>query len=493
MATLGIDIGTFESKGIVVDETGAVLASARRRHGLSRPAVGHVEQDADEVWWADLVEIARELTTAIDADEITGVAVSAIGPCVLPVDAELRPLRPAILYGIDTRAEAEIALMRERLGDEVEERSGNELTSQSAGPKVVWIARNEPDVAARTRWYLTSQSYLVARLCGRVWMDHGTAGYFHGLYDLARGAWDPSGFEDFVTAEQLPPLAWASQLAGEVTAEAAALTGLRAGTPVAVGTTDAPAEAVGCSVADDGDLMLMLGSSGYFIQVFRTPRRAQGLWTAPFVFPGTAVLAAGTSTAGTATRWAVDLLGIEGDDAAVFPELVALASDASAGADGALFLPHLAGERTPLHDPDARGVLAGLSLDTTRPALARAVIEGIAHSVAHALSIYPEPGPDRVVAVGGGTKNAVLVQSVADLLGRPLLVTESLGASYGDAGIAAVATGSATIDEVVAWSTPTATVEPGPDAALLRRDQQDYQDLAALVADWNARRAARDR
>lgn len=462
---LGIDVGTYETKGVLVDADGRVHAEARARHGISTPAPGMVEQDADAVWWSDVVQVAVTLREAVPDAVIVAVTCSAIGPCVLPVDADLRPLRPAILYGVDTRAGEEIRSLQERLGrDEVFRRAGNALTSQSAGPKILWIERNEPEVADRTRWYLTSQSYLVARLTGRVVIDHATAGYFHPCYELDRLEWNLDGISDLIRPETLPPLGWSTDVAGTVTAEAADATGIPEGTPVLVGTTDAVAEAIGASALAVDDLMLMYGSSGYFIRVTDEPHADERLWAAPFALRGRYVLAAGTSTAGTATRWIADLLGLDdGDgDEAMFGRLMDLVRASPPGANGVLHLPHFSGERTPVHDPDARGSFSGLTLSTGRADLARAVVEGVGQSIALAVSALLDDGGarPRVVAIGGGTRNEVLVQTVSDLTGLRQQAAATLGAAYGDAMLAAIGLGVVTEEQAAGWVAFSGEVVP---------------------------------
>ncbi|RGE20753.1 FGGY-family carbohydrate kinase [Leucobacter sp. wl10] len=466
---MGIDIGTYETKGVLVDAAGAVRAEARARHGISTPRPGWVEHDAETVWWADLVRVARELTShAGPGDELIGLGCSAIGPCVLPVDAALRPLRPAILYGVDTRASAEIAELEERLGrEEIFRRAGNALTSQSAGPKMLWIERNEPDVAARTRWYLTSQSFLVARLTGRVVVDHATAGYSHPFYELAELRYNCDGLAGTVPEEKLPEAAWSAEVAGTVTAAAAAETGLPEGLPVVVGTTDSPAEAVGSSVMAPGDLMLQLGSTGYLIRIGDRPATSDVLWAAPWVMPGRFVLAAGTSTGGTATRWIADQLDLErGDgDAALFGRLMELSGASPIGANGVLHLPHFSGERTPFHDPDARAAFVGMSLGTDRADLARAVSEGVGHSIALALAaLVAEGGGDpRVVAVGGGIKNSIITRTICDVTGHELALAETVGASYGDAILAGIGVGAISEAEGAGWPGFLEPATPGAD------------------------------
>lgn len=487
---LGIDVGTFETKGVLVDAHGHVRAETRRRHGISTAAPGHVEQDPESVWWADLTAVAAELTAQLDGEDLAGVGVSAIGPCVVATDAALRPLRPAILYGIDARAEAQITTMVDRLGDEeIFRRAGNALTSQSAGPKIAWLHDREPDVWEQARWFMTSQSWLVARLTGEVWIDHATAGYFHPLYNLHDRVWDVRGCEDFVDEARLPRLGWSTEIAGLVRPEAARATGIPEGTPVIVGTTDAPAEAVGCGVVSDGDLMAMYGSSGYFIRVGDQLVTDQDLWSAPFVFEGTSVLAAGTSTAGTATRWIADMLGITSErDEDTFGSLIALAADSSPGARGVLALPHFAGERTPLQDPDSRGVVVGLSLDHTRSDVARAALEGIGHSIAEAILTYQRADAriGQVTAVGGATRNEFIIGTVSTVTGLEQSVTDSPGASFGDAFLAALGTGAvASPRDVGAWVTRKATVRPDAASAdRLRADHDDFLALYRALAPW---------
>lgn len=454
---IGVDIGTYETKGVLVDAAGVVRAEARRRHGVSTPKPGWVEHDAETVWWADLVAVTRELTAQVHADdELIGFGCSAIGPCVLPVDAELRPLRPAILYGVDTRATEEIAEIEQLLGrDEILRRSGNVLTSQSSGPKMRWVERQEPEIAARTRWYLTSQSFLVARLTGRVIIDHATAGYAHPFYDLSGLQWNTEGLEALVPPEKLPELGWSSEIAGAVTPEAAELTGLPVGLLVTVGTTDAPAEAIGSAVIATDDLMLMIGSSGFLIRVCDRPVPDPLLWSAPWVLPGRYVLAGGTSTAGTATRWIAEQLGLDesAGDPALFAELMALARSARPGAGGVIHLPHFSGERTPFHDPDARGAFLGLTLSTGRAELARAVSEGVGHSLGLALQTFADASATRprVSAVGGGTRNEIITGVASDVSGVDLLVPETLGAAFGDAMLAGLGSGALTEADAAGW------------------------------------------
>jgi len=484
---IGVDIGTYEAKGVAVDETGTVLASAVHAHTLSAPRPGFAEHDADEVWWRGFVAIVSALLSddRVRGRSIAAVACSGIGPCVLPIDAQGAPLRPAILYGIDTRATDEIAELTDRVGDDaIVARSGNLLSSQSAGPKIAWLRRHEPEVHARARMFVTCQSYLVGRLTGEWVMDHATAGYFHPFYDLAARRWDTAGFHDIVDESRLPRLAWSTDVVGTVTADAAAQTGLPVGTPVLAGSADAPAEALSAGVRHAGEMMLMYGSSHFLIEVVDEPIVGTRLYTAPYLFEGTYVLAGGTSTAGSATRWLARLMGRDtAADPGAFADLAAEAASSPPGANGLLMLPHFSGERTPHDDPHLVGGILGLTLAHSGADVYRALLEGIAQSACDAIAEFDRVGrpPTRIAAVGGGTRNHVWMQAISDISGRAQHVVEGAGASFGDAMLAALAVGFvAGREDLGAWVRERGTCDPQPQHAALYREQSSR--LAAFRA-----------
>ncbi len=482
--TLGVDIGTFESKGVLVDAQGEVMAVVTRPHRMLVPRPGRAEHRPDEDWWGDLVAITRELleVSGIDPATIDGVATSAIGPCMLPVDEHGAPLMNGVLYGVDTRASAQIAELDAAIGRErILERTGNALTSQSVGPKILWLRQERPELFARTAKVLTSTSYLVWKLTGEYVMDHYTAANSSPLYDVERLDWTLDLAPDIVSLDRLPRLAWSTDIAGVVTPAAAAETGLAAGTPVTVGTIDAAAEAVSVGVREPGEMMLMYGSTIFIIQVTDRPVRDPRLWYAPWLVPGRHASMAGLATSGTLVRWVRDELA----PALSFEELVEAAETSPPGAKGLLCLPYFSGERTPIHDPDARGVFFGLDLTHQRADLLRAVLEGIAAGTAHVLETYREVGaaPRAVFAVGGGTRNPVWLQATSDLGQVTQLVRErTIGASYGDAFLAAVAVGSVAADAIGTWNPVVRTVEPS-DVPAYARQYPIWKELYRRTAD----------
>jgi len=487
-ATLGLDIGTFESKGVLVDDGGAILAQAARAHQLIVPRPGRAEHRALEDWWGDFVAITRALLadSRIDPRRIRAVACSAIGPCMLPVDASGAPLTNAVLYGVDTRASAEIANLNAAIGAEtILARCGNALTSQAVGPKILWLKRTQPEIWARTARVLTSTSYLTFRLTGNYVIDHYTAANFAPLYDIAAQNWC-FDLADFCGPERLPRLLWSNQIAGQVTPAAAAATGLAAGTPVTCGTIDAAAEAVSVGLAAPGDMMLMYGSTIFIIELVARRLHDPRLWHAPWLFPGQFTVMAGLATSGTLTHWFRDQFARELPPDAGFTTLTAEAEASPPGARGLICLPYFSGERTPLHDPLARGAFFGLNLTHTRGDLYRAVLEGIACATRHITETCAEAGapPGRVLAVGGGTKNRPWLQATSDLTGLDqILCRTTTGAAYGDAWLAAAAVGQPA--GVAEWNPEVARITARSHPAyarlypLYRRLYQQTRDIAA--------------
>jgi xylulokinase len=370
---------------------------------------------------------------------VRGVCVSGIGPVLLAADADGRPLRPAILYGIDTRAQAEIAELNQRFGPErILERGGSPLTSQAVGPKLLWLRAHEPEVWRRTRRMLMASSYAVSVLTGEYVLDHHSASQCDPLYDLRGNRWASDWAAEIAGEMPLPRLLWPGEVAGTVTSEAAGLTGIPAGTPVAAGTIDAWSEALGAGVARPGETMVMYGSTMFFVQPTASPTSDPRVWCTAGIEPGTWSLAGGMATSGSLTEWLRDLTG--GDYGTLQEE----ARRSPAGANGLLVLPYFAGERTPHFDPRARGVIAGLTLGHSRGDLFRAALEAVAYGVRQHLELFSELGADSagLTAVGGGTTGGLWTQIVSDVTGRrQRLPAVTIGAAYGDALLAARAVG----------------------------------------------------
>lgn len=481
---LGIDIGTFESKGVLVDAEGRIVASAAKPHKMIVPQPGWAEHRADEDWWDDFTFLSNKLIadSGVAPADIKAVASSAIGPCMLPVDQAGKPLMNAVLYGVDTRAAKEIEELTARIGEDVLlARCGNALTSQSVGPKILWLKRNRPETFAKTAKVLTSTTYLVHKLTGRYVIDHYSAANLSPLYDVETLSWTDELTDDIVGLDKLPEIIWTTEIAGTVTEAAAAATGLAVGTPVTAGTIDAAAEALSVGVLDSGDMLLMYGSTIFIIEI--TPVRVPDarLWYAPWFFPGQHAAMSGLATSGTLSHWFREQLAKELDPETAVISLAQEAEGSPPGANGLVLLPYFSGERTPIHNTEAKGVLFGLDLTHTRGDIYRAVFEGIAFGTHHVFETYADAGqpPKAILSAGGGTKNRVWAQATSDVSGRTQIVREkTVGASYGDAFIAALAIGDVQRGDIRRWNPVAREIVPDPNlAGLYERRYRVFREL----------------
>lgn len=480
---LGIDIGTSSTKAVGVETDGQLRTTALRTHDIFRPRVGWAEHDP-AVWWDEVASLSAEVVRELGGPPIA-ICVSGMGPCLAPATAEGEILRPAILYGIDSRASAEIEELTERFGvDEILASGGSLLSSQAIGPKLLWLRRHEPDAWARTRRFFMPSSFAVWRLTDEYVLDHHSASQCDPLYALAANAWHAERVELVAPGLELPRLLWPGEVAGRVTDGAAGATGLAPGTPVLAGTIDAWAESVSVGATTMDDVMLMYGSTMFLTKVVSPGTRSPLLWATAGVRRGTETLAAGMATGGMVAAWLSELTGQPLDG------LLAEAERVPAGAGGLLLLPYFAGERTPIFDPQARGTLMGLTISHGRADLMRAFLEGVALGVRHNLGAIEEASPrsGRFIAVGGGARSETWPQVVSDVAGVPQQIPRhTVGAALGDAMLAAESAG---VEGTAGWNPIERTVHPRPEHAatyaqlfeLYQRAYLDTRDVTHRLA-----------
>jgi len=444
---MGIDIGSSESKGVLCDLSGNVLALETRSHDIKMPKPGWFEQDPMEVWWGDFVKISKALIkkASVEKASVKGVAVSALGQDLLPVDRSGNPTRKyAILYGIDTRAAAQIEEMNRHLGEEqILLRSKNALSTQAVGPKISWLKENDPKAFEAADYYMTASSFLVLKLTNRAVIDHHQASFWVPLYDFDHRRWNRDFCEAYFDSRKLPELIEVTEVAGYISEEAAAKTGLMAGTPVTAGTSDAFAESISVGAVENSKMMAMYGSTTCLFMPVEKIEADSGVWSYASYEPGKYGVAMCTAASGSVTKWFKDCFAKELTQDA-YGTLVSQAEEVEAGARGLIVLPYFSGERSPVYDTKAKGIIFGLTLNHTREDVYKAVLEGIAYSIRHNLERLNELGmyPETIVAVGGGIKNKIWLQAVSDICNITQLIPEiGIGASYGDAYLAGVGAG----------------------------------------------------
>jgi len=465
-ALVGIDVGTTGVKAIAVAPDGEVLARAEHGYPLSTPRPGWSEQDP-EAWWraseAALAEVSQ-------GRNVAGIGLSGQMHGLVVLDEADRVIRPAILWN-DQRTAEECAEIEERVGlERLIELTGNRALTGFTAPKLLWLRRHEPDAHARIRHVLLPKDYVRLRLTGERAMDVADASGTL-LLDVAGRRWS----ETVLDALELPP-EWLPRLleSPERSGNVVASDSLLQGCPVAAGAGDQPAAALGVGIDLPGRLSVVLGTSGVVLAAlpaYRSDPEGRVHAFCHAVPDGWQVMGVMLSAAGS-LQWFHDALA----PGVAFDELVREAERWPAGAEGLVFLPYLAGERTPHADPDARGAFTGLELRHDRGALVRAVLEGVAFGLRDSLELLRDLGVGVEVgrASGGGARSALWLQIVASALGIPLELTAvEEGSAFGAALLGGVAGGVfADVHEAVARCISVReTVEPHADWA------QTYEDL----------------
>lgn len=451
---LGVDVGTSSTKGVLIDSDHRIICTKLVMHDMENPAEGYYEHDAETVWWKEVCTVCRQLISesGVDPKEIGAVGMSTIGSDCLPVDEECRPLRKAILYGIDSRAQEEIDWLTRHYGPEkVQRLFERPICTGDVSAKILWVKNHEPEIYAKTYKFLTGSSYLTAKLTGNYVLDQFLAqASFRPLY-AKDGSVNEEECTLFCRPDQICDTLPVHAVAGTVTRQAALDTGLAEGTKVIVGTGDSSAEAISTGVIGPGDMMLQFGSTLFLYYCSSVPVTDNRMRGNNYLVPGTYSLAGGTNTCGALTQWFRDTMFQDAAEKEKTTGINAFSSMANeivtipAGSDGLIVLPYFSGERTPINDPKAKGVVFGLSKKHTRAHIYKAALEGIGYSLRQHLDVIHEHGlPIRkIMAVGGGTNNDGWMQCIADIIQQPINVAEeTVGAAYGDALMAAIADGN---------------------------------------------------
>ena len=419
-AALGLDLGLSGARAAVVSESGELLGRGRV---AGKPWQGGLAERDPEEWYEETIAAGRMALDQAGHPGIAAIGIGALGPCPVLLDAGLRSLAPAPLFSLDQRAEA----TRQRL------LAAHGLSSEALGPdhalpKLHWQREQDPALVGRATCVVDAAGFLVARLTGRPVMDPITTEDY-----AAPGIPSPVS---------PPPAVRADSVAGSLLPGTAERLGLPSGIPVAVGSYDSYVDIWGSGARKPGDRCIVLGSTLILGQVVAGPEEVPGLRCQPHIGEGR-FLGGWTSTAGSLLDWSRGLFLDGAADAQALASLMP-------GAGGLLMLPYFAGERAPVWDPAARGAILGATLSTTGQELARAAIDGVALS---ALDIAMRlPGHDDAAQVwrlaGGGARNEVLAQALADALGQELALLAHAGEATAPALLAFAAIGRTVLPRV---------------------------------------------
>ena len=433
---LGVDVGTTGCKSVAYTLDGTEVAKSYREYRLHHPNPLWVEEDPEE-WWDAVVQTTRSVVESARAKqyEVIAAGVSCTNALVC-VDASGNPLLPAIMQ-LDQRSEPQARWIREHIGAErVFAITGNRIAAGSySAPIIRWIQDNLPEVYSRVHKFLVPTGFVVQRLTGEFTMDFSRA-CTTMLFDIRQRAWSTALCDDFaIDTGKLPPLFSSSTVVGRITEQAAKLTGLKPGVPVVAGSVDTVSAAIGAGAIHQAQTCGVLGTVARFCIVTGGSRFDDRMLNFCHGTPQGWLTAAAINAAGASLRWFRDTLFQMEAAAAVeqgispFDLMTREAETAAPGAGGLLYLPYLAGERSPLWNGNARAVIYGLTLSHNRADIIRCFLEGIGYAVRHNLEIMErEYGVsfDGITLAGGGAKSRLWRQIIADILKAEVRIPETL-------------------------------------------------------------------
>ena len=473
---LGIDVGTTALKAVALDSERGVVAQVERDHELLSAHPGWAEEDPEQ-WWTTTRDAIRTLLTTIPAEEIAAIGVSGMVPAMVLLDSSGQPLRPSIQQN-DARSIVEVKELQAAVDlREFFTITGGMPNQQNIDPRWRWLRQHEPDIVARTAYLCGSYDFIVYRLTGQLSLEENWAAE-SGLYDIRQHHWHTPYLEHAgIDAAILPPVRQPTEIVGGINEAVAAQTGLRVGTPVVAGSADHVAAGLASGLVQNGDVLLKFGGAGDLLYCADLPEPDPHFYFDYHDIPGLTLISGCMATSGSLVKWFAHELAA----GVSLADLDAEAEQVPPGAGGIIALPYFLGEKTPIFDPSARGVFAGVMLHHTRAHLYRAILESVCYGFAHHLLLLREANRPirRICAADGGSRSRLWMQIAADVVDHPLQVIAGEAASaLGAAYVAAMGIGMFTD-----WHEITRFITAGPMYQPQKENVAYYQKGFALYRD----------
>lgn len=499
---IGTDIGTSGTKSILMDTSGKLISQDLQEYDVLTPKHLWAEQWPD-VWYAATKKSIRNAVekAAVDPGDVAGVCISGLyGGSGIPLDENMEPVRPCLIW-MDRRATEQEKWVQTHIDQEKLRRITHNGTDPYYGYlKILWIRDNEPENWAKTRLFLPPNNYVIYKLTGGLAIDYSAAGNIGGIFDMNTRTWSYTLMDDMGIPRTMMPerIVESKDIVGGLTEAAAAELGLLPGTPVCAGGVDAGVASFGLGVFEPGEYVAAIGTSMCAALIHDRPIKAEGLIEWPYVINSKTLSYSfgGGATAGAVVKWfrdnfaelekAEELRGGENAYAALDRQ----AEQIPAGSDGVVVLPYFMGERSPVWDTNAKGVIFGLSLAHTKAHVYRAFLEAVAFSLRHAMEATGEDLGEYILLAGGVSKSKLWRQIFADVTGYAVVCPISdVEANLGDVMLAGLGTGVLTLEDIQKWQVLDDKVQPNKEAHEIynrcyAQYRSIYQNLKGNMADF---------
>lgn len=435
---VGVDVGTTSCRTMVFDIDGRIMSKCAVEYKIETPRPGWAEQDPNE-WWTAVAKTLKEAVgdANLDSKDIMAIGVTGQQPSPVFVGEDGEVLGNSLIW-MDRRTSDQCRQIEEVLGVErVYEITGQRVDPISTASKILWVRHYLPEVFRRVHKVLQPKDFVIFRLTGEIGSDYASSAATQ-LLNLRMRTWSSEIIEALDIPDKiLPTLHDSTAIIGRLRKTVADMTGLSEGTPVVCGAGDTTVSAVGSRVVIPGRVSVNIGTSSDVMACLEEPvfDRERRIGVYPHAVPDSYITIAGSNTSGACLRWfrdalcapekhAAEIIGVD-----VYEMMNTMVKDVEPGGGGLIFLPYLLGERSPIFDPKARGVLFGMSLSHTKGNLVRAIMEGVAFSIRHRLEITEQLKADlampTLIVAGGASNSPVWCQIIADVTGKEVQVLAS--------------------------------------------------------------------
>ena len=480
--TLGIDIGTTSVKVVMLSSDGYIFDEFNESHDLLSCHPNWAEEDAD-IWWDNVQKALQKLSAKhpTELDKIKCIGCSGMVPAIVMLDEKDRPVRKTIQQN-DARAIVQIERIAKTIDqDRLYAKTGGKTNQQHVLPRLLWVKENEPEVWSRMVSVMGSYDFIAYKLTGVKSLEMNWA-VESGSLDIRTQTWLTDDLKQFgMDTSMFPPINPSMSVIGETTAAAQQLTGIPAGIPVIAGSADHVASTLAAGIVERGDLLIKFGGAGDILYCVDEIQTSEELFFDYHIVPDNYLLNGCMAASGSLVKWFTKDI-IQAESPSIFKELDEEAKKVPPASEGLVILPYFLGEKTPIFDPTARGVMFGLTLSHSKAHIFRAILESVIYGFRHHVEVIRNMGyePKRIMATNGGAKSKFWCQIAADVLGTTVRSYPSHpGSALGVAFLAGMSVGVyQDWEEIQKFLTEYQIYEPNPDAVkIYNRSYKIYRDL----------------